>query len=91
VSAVIGFDESGQSAFWHCPGCECAHRVYVKSGSEKGPVWKWNGNTEKPTFEPSVLVRGTIRCHCYVREGAIQFLDDCEHKLAGQTVPMMEW
>lgn len=27
-------------------------------------------------------------CHSYVRDGQIQFLGDCTHKLAGQTVPL---
>ena len=28
------------------------------------------------------------RCHSFVRDGQIQFLGDCTHKLAGQTVPL---
>lgn len=27
-------------------------------------------------------------CHSFVREGKIQFLNDCTHKLAGQTVEL---
>lgn len=30
-------------------------------------------------------------CHSFVRDGQIQFLDDCTHALAGQTVPLPEW
>lgn len=29
-----------------------------------------------------------IRCHSYVTEGRIQFLSDCTHALAGQTVDL---
>lgn len=29
-------------------------------------------------------------CHSFVREGKIQFLNDCTHKLAGQTVDLIE-
>lgn len=29
------------------------------------------------------------RCHIYVTDGRIQFLSDCTHALAGQTVPMV--
>jgi hypothetical protein len=50
---------------------------------------------DRPTFSPSILVtwewgerRGKKVCHSYVREGQIQFLGDCTHKLAGQTVPL---
>lgn len=28
------------------------------------------------------------RCHSYVTDGRIQFLSDCNHKLAGQTVDL---
>ena len=27
-------------------------------------------------------------CHSFVRDGQIQFLSDCTHELAGQTVPL---
>jgi len=39
---------------------------------------------EKITPEPQ-------RCHSFVCDGQIQFLGDCTHKLAGQTVPLPEW
>lgn len=31
------------------------------------------------------------RCHSFVRDGQIQFLSDCTHTLAGQTVSLPEW
>lgn len=31
------------------------------------------------------------RCHSFIVAGKIQFLDDCSHALAGQTVPLPEW
>lgn len=34
-----------------------------------------------PPPEPSV-------CHVFVRDGMIQFLDDCTHEMAGMTVPI---
>ena len=39
--------------FW-CPGCDGAHRIQHGAGS--GPRWSWNGDVEKPTFQPSILV-----------------------------------
>jgi hypothetical protein len=30
-------------------------------------------------------------CHSFVTDGQIQFLSDCTHALAGQTVPLPEW
>lgn len=31
-----------------------------------------------------------VICHHFVKDGLIQFLNDCTHHLAGQTVPMLE-
>lgn len=30
------------------------------------------------------------RCHSFIRAGQIQFLDDCSHSLAGQTVALQD-
>ncbi|MGB3043671.1 MAG: DUF6527 family protein [Xanthobacteraceae bacterium] len=30
-------------------------------------------------------------CHSFVRDGQIQFLSDCTHALAGQTVPLRDF
>ncbi len=51
---------------------------------------------DKPTFSPSLGVNMTmpdVRCHSFVRDGKIQFLDDCFHELRGQTIDMqdMDW
>lgn len=72
-----------------CPACRCGHGV--TSG------WTFNGDMERPTFSPSLLVtwegfedgKETKKiCHSFVRDGKIQFLNDCTHALAGQTVPL---
>ena len=31
------------------------------------------------------------RCHSFVREGRIEFLSDCTHALAGQTVELPDF
>ena len=41
---------------WHCPGCGCPHVIKHTSSNDGYPVWGWNGNVDKPTFTPSVLV-----------------------------------
>lgn len=38
--------------FW-CPGCDEPHVICYAPGR-----WTWNGNVDKPTFSPSVLVTG---------------------------------
>lgn len=30
-------------------------------------------------------------CHSFIRDGQIEFLGDCTHELAGQTVPLQAW
>lgn len=71
-----------------CPGCDDPHMIPVQ-----GPrAWQWDGNVEAPTFSPSLLVRGGERvCHSHVRAGRFEFLSDCTHALAGQTVPIAPW
>ena len=96
LSAVLRGIEGGGLLFW-CPGCDHAHQVRVGDGP--GPRWLWNGSAERPTFQPSVLVRydgadagvdgaPPSVCHSLVVDGAIQCLGDCTHALAGQTVPL---
>lgn len=33
---------------------------------------------------------GCYICHSFVKEGMIQFLNDCTHGLAGKTVPLLD-
>lgn len=47
--------EGGRVAFM-CPGCKQAHHVTV-DGSRG---WTFNGSGDRPTFSPSVLVKGTV-------------------------------
>jgi hypothetical protein len=55
------------------------------------PEWKWNGDTEKPTISPSILSDNQqVRCHSFVREGKIEFLNDCTHEHAGQTLDLLD-
>lgn len=81
-------------AFW-CPGCNESHAVCTHGDHAKGPLWNWDGNIDAPTLSPSIRVRhGRQRaevCHSFVRAGMIEFLGDCTHALAGQTVPLPDW
>lgn len=83
---------------FHCPGCDRAHTVRVAGAG----AWGWNDDVEHPTLTPSVLVTYNGQdagidgappavCHSFVRDGLIQFLADCTHSLAGQTVPVGPW
>jgi len=79
----------GARVWFFCPGCEEAHAVRVMS-TGGGSVWEWNGSEEAPTFSPSLLCTGVGRCHSFIKDGKIQFLNDCSHALAGKTVPLPE-
>ena len=83
--------------FFQCAGCNMLHGLNVEVDGP--PRWDWNGSVDKPTFTPSVLVRYNwgpeqhqVVCHSFVTDGRIQFLGDCTHALAGQTVdlPLLE-
>lgn len=99
LSKILRDAEGGRLMFW-CPGCDGAHAV--QHGDGPGPRWTWNGNAERPTFSPSVLVTydGADAgqdgapprvCHSFVNDGRIQFLGDCTHVLAGETVDLPPW
>lgn len=82
------------SIIWWCPGCNLPHRVTCAPGSPN--QWTWNGDRVLPTFTPSVLVTwdtpdGKHTCHSFVTNGEMQFLGDCTHNLANQTVSIPEW
>nr|WP_182312059.1 DUF6527 family protein [Comamonas testosteroni] len=85
---------------FNCPGCRREHAI--QHGSDFGPNWGWNGSLSKPTFTPSVLVTYEGKdaglagappavCHTFVTDGRIQFLGDCTHVMAGQTVDLPVW
>lgn len=69
-----------EKILFECPGCGYAHVIDNR--------WTFNGDFEKPTFKPSILVQGENRCHSFVTDGEIKFLKDCSHDLAGKTVSL---
>jgi hypothetical protein len=81
-----------------CPACGYGHLFRTVPGTKGQAVWTFNGDRDKPTFSPSMLVNArthvtdpsAILCHSFVREGRIEFLGDCSHALAGQTVELPE-
>lgn len=75
-----------------CPGCNVIHTI-------DNDRWDFNGDYECPTLYPSVNGSGKRvnngewydwRCHSWVKNGKIQFLNDSTHELAGQTVELPE-
>lgn len=78
--AVAGSDP-GHFIFW-CPGCQCVHGINAG--------WSFNGDVVKPTVSPSLLSRGQILCHLFIRDGKLEYLSDSQHEFAGQTIEMVE-
>lgn len=80
---------------FHCPGCGYDHPFHTDPQHHPtNQSWWWNESLDKPTFTPSLLVfkdDPERRCHSFVTNGRIQFLTDCHHKLAGQTVELPDW
>ncbi len=87
-----------EALLWRCAGCGDIHNIRVGGDSESEPGWIWNRSLVQPTLSPSILKQPNSpnpdfpgadkRCHSYVRDGRVEFLGDCDHDLAGKTVPM---
>jgi hypothetical protein len=60
-------------------------RVRAVQWPPDGP--KANRRQNHPGVEPGQHTT----CHSFVTDGRIQFLGDCTHMLAGQTVDLPEW
>ena len=77
----------GIKAKKQCPDC-------------KDKFWQYNDDPERPTIQASILAHQVLnqdtgeiyipRCHSFVTDGRIQFLEDCDHNLKGQTVDLPE-
>lgn len=101
LSPVLRMAEYGP-AIW-CPACEHAHVFNAAGMAPAGaPNWTFDGNAERPTFAPSMLVfspehtdtRGKVHqrhtiCHSFVRPHRIS--QRLRHDLKGQTVDLPVW
>jgi hypothetical protein len=85
--AVKILKTSDETYIFDCPGCGMSH------GFNK--TWQFDGNFESPTVSPSLLTRipnhkgkPDYKCHLFIKDGKLDFLNDCDHELAGQRVDM---
>ena len=83
-------------AHW-CPACKETHAFAVDRPFSNGAKWSFDGNIDAPTFAPSMNIGigpfpdGHIeRCHYFLKGGQLQYISDCTHAMAGQTVPLPE-
>lgn len=96
LKPVTNDDGSPYGVRFDCPGCGEPH-VVPTTGAK---AWGFNGSLDAPTLAPSILVHSVRNpwgpvfdstptvCHSFVRDGRIEFLGDCTHALAGQTVDL---
>lgn len=82
-------EDGAHGYLWWCQGCEALHPVWMGQGTRT-----FDGNLEAPTFTPSIyfppgMLGPAVVCHCYIRAGQVEYLPDCTHELAGQTVPLV--
>ena len=82
----------------YCPGCKMLHSIGVDHPKNTQAKWGWDGDFVNPTFTPSIAVHmpwldtanRKYICHSFIRAGKWEFLSDCAHDLAGQTVDMVD-
>ncbi|MGE5512372.1 MAG: DUF6527 family protein [Bacteroidota bacterium] len=55
VSAALRQHQHGYS-HW-CPGCKQMHVIATAPSRPGAPVWSFDGNVDRPTFAPSILIR----------------------------------
>jgi len=72
-----------------CLGCGYEHAFALRS---VGGHHDFNMDLDNPTVSPSLLENNNPNrvCHSFIRDGKIQYLSDCHHHLAGQTVELPE-
>lgn len=83
--------DDGKTPVIFCPACKHVHVFDAR--------WQFDGNLENPTFHPSMHVnppgeahiKRTPTCHSLVRDGKIEYLNDCTHEMAGQTVELPDF
>ena len=90
--------EIREGEFWfECPGCKMLHAIHTIHPNTMKAMWSFNGDLDKPTFSPSLLVRypqfekPDRICHSFIKDGNIQFLSDCTNDLKDQIVPIPEF
>lgn len=73
-----------------CPGCECYHSHdsrWTFNNPRRPTIYAsylcWYNRKTDPDYNPEAP---SLVCHSFTTEGRIQFLNDCTHELAGQTV-----
>lgn len=81
VAGAFGFADDGvppyNSLLYVCPcGCGDVNSLPIATGEKQSRYWKWNGNRECPTLEPSIRRLDGCKFHGFLVEGVWMFCDD---------------
>lgn len=100
LSSKLRSLDGGRLGF-RCPGCNELHQVTIGAGpgprwgyngTPDAPTFTpsvmvtWSEPSDVPEEFDDMSKDKKMVCHSFVRDGRIQFLGDCTHALAGQTV-----
>jgi hypothetical protein len=99
---VLGKVANSSIVLFYCPGCEDNHQIDVEKWGFNNDYEKptftpsyltWLDPNPKadPKYDKDGKFRNGFRCHSFITDGSIRYLDDCTHKLAGKTVELPEW
>ena len=77
----VKWNSEGYTIRYKCPQCEHSHVINVGIDEPGLPKWKFNGDFDYPTLEPSVNIEG--KCHHYITLGRMQFCNDPANRMTG--------
>lgn len=85
----VKYDEEFKIYEHRCPGCNNKHLI---PNYDNKPHWDFNGDFDRPTFTPSVRHSWSEDkvCHYFIKDGHIQYCNDCTHNMSGQIVELPE-
>lgn len=87
-AVLLPIQHSPGKYLFFCPGCQTGHMINTNPANG-WPCHRLTGTLDKPTVRASVLAPTRVpRCHSFITEGRIEFLNDCTHELAGRTVEL---
>lgn len=100
MNKILRKTNTGGYNYW-CIGCKCVHHLdkrWTLTGTEEKPTIRPSilvpkGLTEEKIKANKILCMVSVNplCHSFITEGQIQYLQDCEHELKGQTIDMMKF
>jgi hypothetical protein len=101
TNEVLHRVEGGQIVLFWCPGCKETHQVHIEGKTKWGfngdyvkptftpsyLTWLDPNPNADPKFRNGLYRKG-FRCHSFITDGQIKYLEDCTHELAGKIVDL---